>query len=73
MQVKGAVLEYLKEKDEENKRSLIEKRKEFTKEIDLYLQTEWKRIKLETVGKMKNRTNIDTWDDIHKGYEKEYE
>ena len=39
--------------------------------MDLYIQTEWKRIKLETVGKMKSNAKP-SWDDIHDDYQQKY-
>lgn len=68
--LKDSVIKYIKHKD--NKEVLLLARNEFIKVSDLYIQTEWKRIKLETVGKMKNKKNIQSWDEIYNGYSKEY-
>ena len=67
----NSVLSYLDSPNEENKKELISNRDNFIKEMDLYIQTEWKRIKLETVGKKKNNKKP-SWDDIHDDYQKKY-
>ena len=67
----NSVLAYLDSPNEENKKELISNRDNFIKEMDLYIQTEWKRIKLETVGKMKNNKKP-SWDDIHDDYQEKY-
>ena len=67
----SSVLAYLGSPIEENKKELISNRDNFIKEMDLYIQTEWKRIKLETVGKMKNNAKP-SWDDIHDDYQQKY-
>ena len=54
-----------------NKEELLNARNEFTEAMDLYIQTEWRRIKLETVGKMKDNTKP-SWDDIHDYYQGKY-
>ena len=46
-------------------------RNEFIKEVDLYVTTEWQRIKLETVGKSKiSASSLGTWEE---DYEKNLE
>ena len=67
----SSVITYLGSPDEESKESLITNRDNFIKEMDLYIQTEWKRIKMETVGKMKNNKKP-SWDDIHDDYQEKY-
>ena len=67
----SSVISYLGSPNEENKKELISNRDNFIKEMDLYTQTEWKRIKLETVGKMKSNTKP-SWDDIHDDYQQKY-
>ena len=42
----------------DNKEELLSIRNEFIKVSDLYIQAEWKRIKLETVGKLNNKKNM---------------
>lgn len=56
----GATLEQLKDA-----------REELSKECDLYSATDWKRIKLETVGKTNNRF-ISTWNSIFSEYKNNY-
>ena len=68
----NGVLTYLGSPSEENKKEIISNRDSFIKEFDLYIQTEWKRIKLETVGKMKSKKHP-SWDEIHDEYEKDYQ
>ena len=71
--LKDSVISYMNSNNDANKESLICKRKEFIKEMDLYIQTEWKRIKLETVGKMKNNNKHSSWDEIYDAYQKDYQ
>ena len=68
-EVKKFAIEYVKDKN--NLEELNNKRNNLIKIGDIYLQTEWKRIKLETVGKMKNK-KLSSWDDIYQEYEKNY-
>lgn len=50
---------------------LKEAREELAKECDIYSATDWKRIKLETVGKTNNRF-ISTWTSIFDEYKSNY-
>ena len=70
-ELSSSVISYLSSPNEENKNKLNSSRDNFIKEMDLYIQTEWKRIKLETVGKMKNNKKP-SWDDIHDDYQQKY-
>ena len=65
----NSVISYLN--SAKNKEELIGARNEFAEVMDLYIQTEWRRIKLETVGKMKDNTKP-SWDDIHDYYKGRY-
>ena len=69
--VLSALISYINDDSIVNEESLINKREEFIKCADIYIQTEWKRIKLETVGKM-NDNRLLTWDEIHKNYLNKY-
>lgn len=71
--LKDSVISYVNSNNDANKENLICKRKEFIKEMDLFIQTEWKRIKLETVGKMKNNNKHSSWDEIYDNYQKDYQ
>ena len=71
--LKDSVISYMNSNNNTNKENLICKRKGFIKEMDLYIQTEWKRIKLETVGKMKNNNKHSSWDEIYDNYQKDYQ
>ncbi len=50
---------------------LKDAREELSKECDLYSATDWKRIKLETVGKTNNKF-ISTWTSIFNDYKNNY-
>ena len=50
------------------------KREDFSKIADLYMQTEWKRIKFETVGKgKKGPKSLPSWENDYHSYERYYE
>ena len=56
-----------------NYEKLSKRRDAFSKVVDIYLTTEWKRIKLETVGKTKKGSkSYQTWEAIWKANAKQY-
>ena len=56
-----------------NYEKLSKRRDVFSKIVDIYLTTEWKRIKLETVGKTKKGSkSYQTWEAIWKANAKQY-
>ncbi|MBO4354375.1 MAG: hypothetical protein J5860_05475 [Clostridia bacterium] len=62
---------------ENNDEALLEKikeaRKNFSELVDVYVSTEWTRIKNETVGiKKKTKKKAESWDYIHLNYSKKF-
>lgn len=55
-----------------DQKELDKVRTDYIKLFDIYIQTEWKRIKLETVGRM-NKNTRPTWNDINDYYYQQYE
>ncbi|MCR4874648.1 MAG: hypothetical protein K5923_02765 [Clostridia bacterium] len=68
----NSIVAYVHNSKEIEENKLLSARDEFIRCTDLYFQTEWKRIKLETVGKY-NNNNYDSWETIHKYYTEEYD
>lgn len=69
-QLKENVIAYLRGTISQEK--LMKTRNAFIETFDIYIQTEWQRIKLETVGKMKKNSKP-TWDDINTSFRKKYD
>ena len=64
---------YLKSGNDSNKEMLMNKRHSFVKEMDLYIQTEWARIKNETAGKQKRKNRRNEWEELYKEFEDKYD
>ena len=67
----NSIIGYLNNPNEDNKIILNNNRNVFIKDMDIYIQTEWKRIKLETVGKM-NNSKFSSWNEIYNQYQNDY-
>lgn len=68
----SSVISYLKNSNKSNKETLVSKRNAFVEEMDLYIQTEWKRIKYETVGKTRKNSKRYDWERLYNEYKNEY-
>ena len=72
--IESSVCSFLNTRRDEDEKSLNNSRTEFMKTVDIYLQTDWMRIKRETVGKKNSVDSHNTFDneyDINKSkYEK---
>lgn len=69
-QLKDKVISYLR--GTTSQEELMKARNELIKTFDIYIQTEWQRIKLETVGKMKKNSKP-TWDEINHSFHEKYD
>ena len=68
-----ALSEYLSAPCKNALTAVKEKREEFSKIADVYMQTEWKRIKFETVGKgKKGPKSLPSWEHDYHSYEEYY-
>lgn len=68
--LKDAIVDYLGNPDPKHKDELKYRRKIFLKITDVYMQTEWKRIKYETVGKQKKLRQ--SFNETFESYESDY-
>lgn len=72
--LKESVAIYINAKKKHAKKEveLIDARRNFEMIVDVYLSTEWKRIKLETVGKEWKKNSLGKWEDQYNHYENGY-
>ena len=69
----NALADYLSSPNEGLLDVVKSKRKEFSKIADVYMQTEWKRIKIETIGKgKKGPKSLPSWEHDYHSYEDYY-
>lgn len=67
--VKDILCNVMLEKVKISEEKLIDARKALAYNVDVYTSTEWKRIKLETVGKEgRGKAKIDSWQSIYSYY-----